>query len=429
MIEGAVVVPDGETLTIEEGAKLEFRGPFGMIVNGRVNAQGSEDAEIVLTHSNPAVWWDGLDYPDTPETNDSSFFDHCLFQYGYAQGEEPYNSGGAVVVKNFSNLKFTRCTFQYNKADQQGVNYNPTGGAMALWNSDPIIQNCIFRYNHSDTAAGALFAYEYSDPIISGCLFYENSSSFWAGAVGFYQNSGGVLLNSTIADNLADFGGAVGFYDNASPEVINTILWDNSALVEGNQVYINTTNSTPGFYYCDIEGGKEGFGGMPFAGDYLFNIKEDPLFHMGDTIYGILDDSPCYNSGTPDSSSWFYPQLLPATCLCGNPRISYGTIDKGCYEYFIKGIDNSEINNSFSINIFPNPAISDPVIEFMMEKDAPVSLSIFDLQGKVVYEKQTLVMHRGSNRIALNICNLANGVYFCRILVGNQVALRKLIVQ
>jgi hypothetical protein len=65
----------------------------------------------------------------------------------------------------------------------------------------------------------------------------------------------------------------------------------------------------------------------------------------------------------------------------------------------------------------------------MMEKDAPVSLSIFDLQGKVVYEKQTLVMHRGSNRIALNICNLANGVYFCRILVGNQVALRKLIVQ
>jgi hypothetical protein len=431
MIEGNLEVPDGETLAIEPGVKVAFRGPFSITVNGSIDAEGSDEANIVFTNSNPAVLWDGLDYPDTPETNDSSFFSYCLFQHGYAQGEEPFNSGGAMSVVNFDKLKLTNCIFQYNKADQPGANYNPTGGAIALWNSDPLIQNCIFRFNYAEVAAGAVFAYENSNPVISGCLFYENETPYWAGAIGYYQNSGGILLNSTIADNVADEGGGLAFYDNSSPEIINTILWNNTASTEGNQVYLSDLSSLPGFYYCDIEGGKEGFGGLVFTGDYLFSLKEDPLFNdpLSFPVYSLSDESPCIDKGTPDTSAWFYPFYLPSTCLCGNPRICGSSIDMGCYEVLIVGTNEFEKNDDFTFNIFPNPVNTHSSIEFNLANSASVQMHIIDLSGKVICEEHTPTLPAGDHQLTWSAESMAPGVYFCRLQAGGQSAVKKLIVR
>ncbi|MBN2174731.1 MAG: T9SS type A sorting domain-containing protein [Bacteroidales bacterium] len=429
MIEGNLLIPNGETLEIKAGVKVAFRGPYHIQVNGCVKAIGEIDNKIIFTHSNPGVWWDGFGYSDTPSTNDSSLFNYCLFEYGYAQGNEPSNSGGVFAVMNFDKFKFTNCIFQHNRADQPGSSYQPTGGAIALWNSSPMIQNCIFRYNYAEVAGGALFAYEYSEPIISGCLFYENETPYFGGAVGFYQNSNGIILNSTIADNNADVGGALAFYDNSSPEIINTILWNNEAVTEGDQVYLNDISCSPGFYYCNIEDSIAGFGGVAFTGDYLFNLAEDPLFNDPPYYpeYSVSDESPCIDAGTPDTSAWYYPQYLPYSCLCGNLRIQGGCIDMGCYEKLATGINDLIQLSDLFLNIYPNPINISPTIEFYLEENAFVQLSFIDVHGKIVYSTEFSGIHIGNNQYTFNAKNLPAGVYFCRLLIGKEMATRKVI--
>ncbi|MCK5840236.1 MAG: hypothetical protein KAG99_10325, partial [Bacteroidales bacterium] len=127
MIEGDLIVPDGETLTIQPGVTVAFRGPWRILVNGCVNAEGTAEENIIFTHSNPTVLWDGFDYYNTPATNDASIFNYCTFEYGYAQRPEPLSSGGAFAIMDFDKLKFTNCIFQHNLADKPGATYDPTG--------------------------------------------------------------------------------------------------------------------------------------------------------------------------------------------------------------------------------------------------------------------------------------------------------------
>nr|NQU91846.1 T9SS type A sorting domain-containing protein [Bacteroidota bacterium] len=427
MVDGDLMVPDGETLEIEAGVKVAFRGPC-ILVDGCVKAEGTAEENIVFTHSNPSVLWDGFDYYSTPASNDSSFFDYCIFEYGYAQRPAPYNSGGAIAIRNVDKLKITNCIFQYNLADQPGITYNPCGGAIALWNSDPLIQNCIFRYNYAEDMGGAIFSYEYASPIISGCLFHGNKSAGHAGAVGFYQNSGGILLNNTIADNSAEYGGALSIWYDSDPEIINTILWDNTAVSSGNQVYIEDETCSPGFYYCDIEEGAAGFGGAAFTGGYLFNMEEDPQFttEPDEPVYLLMGNSPCIDMGTPDTSAWYYPQYLSNHCLCGNQRILGGCIDMGAYEVLAVGIE--DIQPDFKdFTVLPNPFRTTVQMAFELVQPKNVTLEVYNSVGSKVAVLVDRFMQKGDQQLSWNVQQLAEGFYFCRLQVGNKVYTRKIV--
>ena len=428
MINGNIIVPDGETLTIEPGVIVAFRGPYYIRVEGCVIAEGTDEENILFTHSNPTVLWDGFDYEDTPSSNDSSRFSYCTFQYAYAQSPDPLNSGGAFGVKNFDKLKITNCTFQHNLADQMGPIHFPTGGAIALWNSSPLIQNCIFRHNYAETFGGAIFLFEYSNPVISGCLFYDNESGSLAGAIGFDENSTGILINNTIIYNFAEYGGALAFLNGSSPEVVNNIIWGNIAELSGNQVHIENSTNNPGFYYCDIEEGQEGFGGVTVTIDYLFNLDKDPLFSTNpdDPVYYLTSESPCINMGTPDTSAWFYPQYLPNTCLGGNPRIYEDIIDMGVYEVMPVGI-GEEIVKLDEFRIQPNPFRNTIQIVFELPDPEMVVLEIYNALGVKVASLEEGFFPGGMHNITWNTRGLPNGIYFCRLQAGEAFYTRKII--
>jgi predicted outer membrane repeat protein len=428
MINGNIVVPDGQTLAIEPGVIVAIRGPYYIRVDGCVLAEGTAEENILFTHSNPTVWWNGIDFEDTPATNDTSRFSYCTFQYGYAQSAEPFNSGGAMAVKDFGKLKITNCTFQHNKADQMGATYYPTSGAIALWNSSPLIQNCIFRYNYAGTFGGAIFAYENSKPVISGCLFYENSTEYYAGAIGFDEDSKGLLINCTMAGNTAGYGGALAFYTNSSPELVNNIIWGNTATMSGNQVYIEYPSSMPGFYYCDIEDGIGGFGGVPFNGDYLFNLEEDPMFSSNpdEPVYYLTVESPCINEGTPDTSAWFYPQYLPEECLCGNPRIYYGRIDMGAYEIFYGAIEEDHTSME-NLAVKPNPFRNSTQLTFELTNPEHLVLEVYNAVGARVAVLEKGFFASGPHTLPWDARGLIDGIYFCRLQAGEKVFTRKII--
>ena len=426
-VDGHIAIENGQTLIIEPGVKVAVRGPWHFDVQGCVKAEGTADENILFTRSNPNFMWDGFDFDATPVNNETSVFDHCVFQYGRAQGGGVVNSGGIFAIHNYDNIEIYNSTFRHNKADIEDVSYYTCGGAIALWNASPFIQNCIFYDNYALDFGGALFAYSGSNPVISNCLFYDNETK-QGGALAFYENSNGILINSTIADNTAQYGGGLFFYDQSGPEVINSIIWENEATTGGNQVFFSDNPSDPGFYYCDIEDGQAGFGGVNFSGNYLFNLEEDPDFETNlEYPYILSGSSPCINMGTPDSSNWFYEQYLPEYCLSGNPRILNDRIDMGPYEQLLTGINDNTLSNNADFQVYPSPSAGNIKIEFELKESTFVSIVLINIVGEKVRVIENNHLTNGSHNVSYNIETLPDGIYFCRMINGNQMVTKKII--
>lgn len=428
LIDGHLSIENGQTLTIESGVEVKVRGPYHFDVQGTILAEGSADENILFTRSNPVFWWDGIDFNNTPAENDTSKIDHCIFEYGYAQGTIiKFNCGGAIAILNFDKIGIYNSVFRHNKADIPG-NYPPSGGAIAFEQSDLTIQKCEF-YDNSSEYGGAIFVYNQTNPVISNNLFYQNTSNN-GGAICYWENCGGILINSTFADNQANYGGALYFYDHSNPQVIGNILWGNEAAVGGNQVYSSLLNSSPGFYYCDIEEGQAGFEGYTINGDYLFNIQEDPLF-SGDEVfpYSLLDaTSPCWNAGTPDTSAWYYPQYLPETCLCGADRIADGCVDIGAYETILgTGITHPINDVTDGFQVYPNPVKNSLTIEYQLQEPGMVRIDLLDLYGRQLANIGNTWQQATNYRISFNASDLSTGIYFCRMQIGNETITRKII--
>ncbi|MDY0104595.1 MAG: T9SS type A sorting domain-containing protein [Lentimicrobium sp.] len=429
-VDGHQSIENGQTLTIEPGVEVKVRGPYNFDVQGTILAEGTEDQNILFTRSNPDLWWDGFDFYNTPLENDTSKFDYCIFEYGFAQGSaNGLESGGAFFIRGFDALTLSNSVFRNNISDGPG-SYAGCGGAIGLWNASPMFSKCIF-YNNEAKNGGAIFCYNQSDPIVSNCLFYNNYAED-GGAINCNVKCNGIYINNTISDNSADHGGALYFYNHSNPLFINTILWGNQAAISGNQVYNSLLSSKPGFYYCDIEEGHAGFGGQNINGDYLFNIDDDPLFTGTQPFpYALIgSDSPCLNAGTPDTSAWYFPEYLPETCLCGASRNLEGCIDMGAYEVPLKaGLKLLSFDKERDLTIYPNPSTGQLVITYNLPDDALVNLKVYSILGQEVAVIQQERQSAGNYTIDTDLSALKSGLYMVKLDAGEVQSTTKLIIR
>jgi hypothetical protein len=90
------------------------------------------------------------------------------------------------------------------------------------------------------------------------------------------------------------------------------------------------------------------------------------------------------------------------------------------------------INNTLStittLEVAPNPALDNVNLTFYSKSNSSAYVSILNTLGEEVYQLQTNIV-AGSNRIALNLRDLANGVYFIQLNDGVQQQTKKLIKQ
>lgn len=126
-----------------------------------------------------------------------------------------------------------------------------------------------------------------------------------------------------------------------------------------------------------------------------------------------------YSSGTEDITN------APS----GNYRLEV-TDANGCtavFEYTLTGtVGTQDPNEAFSAEVFPNPATEQAILAVAFPQPQTLRLSLIDAAGRVLHG--WTVDNATEQHIPLELQDLPGGVYQLRILAGNEVVSRKLVV-
>jgi len=297
--------------------------------------------------------------------------------------------------------------------------------------SIPIIINNIIDGNSADLYGGGICCNDGIDPlIINNCI--SNNSSEYGGGIACRIDCSPQISNCTISNNQAFYqGGGLYVITNCNPVITNTIFWADEALLDGNEIYLNWSN--PDFYYCDIQGGINSFGmiaGSSYTGTYEHIMDLNPLFlELGEHPYSITFNSPCINSGIPDTTGLNLPDLD----LAGNPRIYGDRIDIGAYEWqnpFASNQEFLQLYYKYELTNYPNPFNPSTVINFSIPQKGKIDLSIYNIKGQQIrqysiFNNQSSIFWDGTDT---NNQPVGSGIYFYKLKSGDFEKTRKMIL-
>lgn len=242
-------VPYGQTLTIDPGVLVEFKGYYNILVDGTINASGtSTDSIKFYTNSSS---WAGIYLDNTPASNDSSIFEYCKFSKATASSANG-NYGGAFYIRNFSKVRLSYCRIN-------SCNSNAGGAAIYCENSSINIFNCNFAYNLAKTVGGgAIYFKGNASPNIKNSTFSNNNAytkttqtsfpytttyTYYNGGAIYVDNCSPVFLGNTFTSNKGLNGGAV-YAPSSSVSFNNNNFTSNTASgANGGAIYLQNSNS------------------------------------------------------------------------------------------------------------------------------------------------------------------------------------------
>jgi len=289
-------------------------------------------------------------------------------------------------------------------------------------------KNCSFRNNSyylDNYGSGGGYAcgnsYVQSNPLISktvGILVANNKSrDYWGGLeyLTTFTVAGGInnITNITIADNSNNdnLPGAYTTLDNMTSRLYNSIFYGN--LHPSIVLVAQPPIGEPGVLYIDYSLIEQGLDDIWNQQNYntlhygVNNIEGNPIFKgEGEHPYELQAGSPCINTGTPMYEEGMDPPYikeeegkyilytheydtihLPETDIAGNPRIAYGRIDMGAYEFVDTTVNIRQRPPQYlggEIKVTPNPLQESTAIKFTLLKKGNLKIIIYDLNGHPV---------------------------------------------
>ncbi len=83
---------------------------------------------------------------------------------------------------------------------------------------------------------------------------------------------------------------------------------------------------------------------------------------------------------------------------------------------------------NYDFKIFPNPFNPNTTIEYSLQKSSETSIEIYNILGEEVIRLVNGFKNAGSHKISWSANNIPSGVYFCRIISGNFLETKKIVL-
>jgi hypothetical protein len=251
IINGNILIPNNQTLTIEPGVVVEFMGKYKLFCNGTLIANGSASNKITFT-SNNSDGWVGIKFENTPTTNATSILKFCEIKK--IKSDITGNYKGSVYFLNYSNCIIENCLFKDNYALYGG-------GAILFDNSNITVKNCTFINNFSDNGGNCIEVHN-SNFTVEGSNFYDS---------GIYSYNSNLVIKDNLFENSLSQGGITSFGGNNGQLVKNIeiiknrfinnnnengagggalLLYDMEGLIQNNVFENNETNYGGGAITC-----------------------------------------------------------------------------------------------------------------------------------------------------------------------------------
>jgi parallel beta-helix repeat protein len=256
-VTGDITVGSGSTLTIEPGVVVEFLNFSFLLVNGFLEAVGTEADSILFT----GEYWMGLDFSDAP---DSSHLTYCIVQnvedfssplYGGItcmncnpvishcrisnnEGSSELWGAGGIVLYN-SNADISWCNISSNTI---AYGFTGTGGGIKIRDSHPTITGCNISDNYGDQRGGGIDMIGNSSLIITNCTIKDNVCSTGIGSGGGIASQGSdmTVTECTISHNVGPAGGGGGIWISGGTAVVT------SCTIDSNRTTIDFPLTGPG---------------------------------------------------------------------------------------------------------------------------------------------------------------------------------------
>ena len=337
--------------------------------------------------------------------------DSITVSYNTSAGD----GGGFCVDGNETILECNNSEFYNNSAYE-------TGGAIYSNANHTILNSLSICNNSSNDYGGGICFWGSFYNKIENCLIHNNLANNGGGiAICGYGNP--IISNNTIVNNDANHGGGIYFYYTNSSIILNTILFNDYP----EEIYIANSYPEVTIAYCDIDGGYEDIYIYENAILNWFdsNINSDPLFEdPGNLDFSLQEISPCIDTGT-NFFEWQGNVIIniPPENYQGNAP------DIGGFESpYAVGLNDDFVYSSkiYLYQNYPNPFNPSTSIEFSIQNDSEIELSVFNIKGQRIILLANQEFSKGNhvlvwNGVDTNNKPVSSGVYFYKLKVNGIV--------
>lgn len=409
-IDGDVTIASGNSLTIAPGVTLYFTGPYSLVVNGTLTAQGTSIQPITFTRATvtDGSKWGGIRFINA---DDSSLLEYCTIQYASRTTiNDQDDLGGGVLIDDCSpTIRY--CTIRNNhntsvRGDGGGgaiaiigdstsliesnlltTNTSDSGGALCIGrDSAPVIRRNVISHNSANNSGGGIYLGAWARATIDGNIIRTNSAALWGGGgISLWNNSyddgncanvvnnivygnsttasgGGIysryntinLFNNTIFGNIAAVQGGGIFILNQGgnyPEMSNTIIRGNSGLVDSQlglaEMILSDGTACTSEASLAFSNIEDGWSGAGSG-----NIDASPLFlNPAGGYFSLLPGSAGIDAGDNTVAETLDTDQAGSERILDGDADGFGVVDMGALEYDPAAPVPTDIDGSGSITL------------------------------------------------------------------------------
>jgi len=306
LVKGSFNIPEGVTLTIEPGVKVELGGGVEINVQGTLTATG-----VTFTWADGGNEWTGIRFRDTGASG--SRLENCTIEH--ANGAHPYAS------------------------DEP-----PHTGVIYIWNASPTIINCTIG---NSSALAGVWMRNSSSPVISGCSIsgFTNSSHGY-GILVDYGSVWGHSMPTVTGSMLSNNRYGIFIYSHSDGGMYrgNTISGNTSfGLYYSGSMVLDATNNNWGHPSGPLDSSDDRLSGGLYNPTGLGDKVSDHVNYYPWTGMTIGQTAiPTSLSGTASYNSVYLTWNANTEPYIGGYKIYYGTSSNNYNKSKIVGIVTSD---------------------------------------------------------------------------------------